>query len=166
MLFKYQLNLMVCGVMSVLIKYTVIPFYPADYALLLQENFYWLDRILRSYQSRIYSGDVGASFQVAVICVDLKPFLIQWCKWFLVILIGDILSSSHERTFRVWGMKLMLLMLSLWKNCSCMEILIYVFLMLNCCTVLLNNLKTLQFTNMRARNWYCSLDSQHITALN
>lgn len=30
----------------------------------LQENFYWLDRILRSYQSRIYSGDVGASFEV------------------------------------------------------------------------------------------------------
>ncbi|KAL3535658.1 hypothetical protein ACH5RR_004119 [Cinchona calisaya] len=30
----------------------------------LQENFYWLDRILRSYQSRIYSGDVGVSFQV------------------------------------------------------------------------------------------------------
>lgn len=30
----------------------------------LQENFYWLDRILRSYQSRIYCGDVGAAFQV------------------------------------------------------------------------------------------------------
>lgn len=32
-----------------------------------QENYYWLDRILRSYQSRIYSGDVGSSFEVSVI---------------------------------------------------------------------------------------------------
>ncbi|KAI9119409.1 hypothetical protein K1719_010084 [Acacia pycnantha] len=30
----------------------------------LQENYYWLDRILRSYQSRIYSGDVGKSFEI------------------------------------------------------------------------------------------------------
>ncbi|KAH9623003.1 hypothetical protein KSS87_020828 [Heliosperma pusillum] len=30
----------------------------------LQENFYWLDRILRSYQSRVYSGDLCASFQI------------------------------------------------------------------------------------------------------
>ncbi|KAA8534881.1 hypothetical protein F0562_029903 [Nyssa sinensis] len=30
----------------------------------LQENYYWLDRILRSYQSRVYSGDVGTSFEV------------------------------------------------------------------------------------------------------
>ncbi|XP_057765310.1 zinc protease PQQL-like isoform X1 [Salvia miltiorrhiza] len=30
----------------------------------LQENYYWLDKILRSYQSRIYSGDVGASFKI------------------------------------------------------------------------------------------------------
>lgn len=30
----------------------------------LQENYYWLDRILRSYQSRIYFGDVGTSFEV------------------------------------------------------------------------------------------------------
>ncbi|KAI5001139.1 zinc protease PQQL-like [Hordeum vulgare subsp. vulgare] len=30
----------------------------------LQENYYWLDRILRSYQSRIYSGDVGSTFMV------------------------------------------------------------------------------------------------------
>ncbi|CAA0814299.1 Insulinase (Peptidase family M16) protein [Striga hermonthica] len=30
----------------------------------LQENYYWLERILRSYQSRIYSGDVGTSFQI------------------------------------------------------------------------------------------------------
>ncbi|KAI7988214.1 Zinc protease PQQL-like [Camellia lanceoleosa] len=29
----------------------------------LQENYYWLDRILRSYQSRIYFGDVGTSFE-------------------------------------------------------------------------------------------------------
>ncbi|RWR72552.1 zinc protease PQQL-like protein isoform X1 [Cinnamomum micranthum f. kanehirae] len=29
----------------------------------LQENYYWLDRILRSYQSRVYIGDVSASFQ-------------------------------------------------------------------------------------------------------
>ncbi|KAI7988866.1 Zinc protease PQQL-like [Camellia lanceoleosa] len=30
----------------------------------LQENYYWLDRILRSYQSRIYFGDVGTSFEI------------------------------------------------------------------------------------------------------
>lgn len=30
----------------------------------LQENYYWLDRILRSYQSRMYSGDVGISFEI------------------------------------------------------------------------------------------------------
>ncbi|KAH6755599.1 Insulinase family protein [Perilla frutescens var. hirtella] len=30
----------------------------------LQENYYCLDKILRSYQSRIYSGDVGASFKI------------------------------------------------------------------------------------------------------
>ncbi|PON32289.1 Coenzyme PQQ biosynthesis protein [Parasponia andersonii] len=30
----------------------------------LQENYYWLDRILRSYQSRVYSGDLGASFEI------------------------------------------------------------------------------------------------------
>ncbi|KAG5559244.1 hypothetical protein RHGRI_008965 [Rhododendron griersonianum] len=30
----------------------------------LQENYYWLDRILRSYQSRIYTGDVGTSFEI------------------------------------------------------------------------------------------------------
>ncbi|CAK9136275.1 unnamed protein product [Ilex paraguariensis] len=30
----------------------------------IQENYYWLDRILRCYQSRIYSGDVGTSFEV------------------------------------------------------------------------------------------------------
>ncbi|XVF34974.1 hypothetical protein REPUB_Repub18cG0104500 [Reevesia pubescens] len=30
----------------------------------LQENDYWLDMILGSYQSRIYSGDVGTSFKI------------------------------------------------------------------------------------------------------
>ncbi|XP_021276228.1 zinc protease PQQL-like isoform X2 [Herrania umbratica] len=30
----------------------------------LQENYYWLERILRSYQSRIYSGDAGTSFKI------------------------------------------------------------------------------------------------------
>ncbi|GLT98639.1 hypothetical protein SLE2022_161360 [Rubroshorea leprosula] len=30
----------------------------------LQENYYWLERIFRSYQSRIYSGNVGTSFQI------------------------------------------------------------------------------------------------------
>ncbi|XP_068652946.1 zinc protease PQQL-like [Aristolochia californica] len=30
----------------------------------LQENYYWLDRILRSYQARVYCGDVSASFEV------------------------------------------------------------------------------------------------------
>lgn len=36
----------------------------ADLLLLFQENYYWLDRILRSYQSRIYAGDVGSTFEV------------------------------------------------------------------------------------------------------
>jgi hypothetical protein len=31
-----------------------------------QENYYWLDRVLRSYQSRVYSGDVGSTFEVSV----------------------------------------------------------------------------------------------------
>ncbi|MFS7930096.1 putative processing peptidase [Helianthus anomalus] len=30
----------------------------------LQENYWWLDRILHGYQSRIYSGDVGSSFAI------------------------------------------------------------------------------------------------------
>ncbi|KAF2950745.1 hypothetical protein DAI22_01g209300 [Oryza sativa Japonica Group] len=30
----------------------------------LQENYYWLDRVLRSYQSRVYSGDVGSTFEI------------------------------------------------------------------------------------------------------
>ncbi|XP_068334934.1 zinc protease PQQL-like [Pyrus communis] len=30
----------------------------------LQENYYWLDRILHSYQSRAYSGDVGTCFEI------------------------------------------------------------------------------------------------------
>ncbi|XP_039014704.1 zinc protease PQQL-like isoform X2 [Hibiscus syriacus] len=30
----------------------------------LQENYYWLNQILGSYQSRIYSGDIGTSFKI------------------------------------------------------------------------------------------------------
>ncbi|XP_050218354.1 zinc protease PQQL-like [Mercurialis annua] len=30
----------------------------------VQENFYWLERILRSYQSRIYNGDLGNAFEI------------------------------------------------------------------------------------------------------
>ncbi|XP_020597677.1 zinc protease PQQL-like isoform X2 [Phalaenopsis equestris] len=30
----------------------------------LQENYYWLDRILRSYQSRAYFGDLNVSFEI------------------------------------------------------------------------------------------------------
>lgn len=30
----------------------------------LQENIYWLERILRSYQSRIYDGDLGNAFEI------------------------------------------------------------------------------------------------------
>ncbi|THG13743.1 hypothetical protein TEA_019677 [Camellia sinensis var. sinensis] len=33
----------------------------------LLENYDWLDRILRSYQSRIYFGDVGTSFEYTVV---------------------------------------------------------------------------------------------------
>ncbi|XP_010536848.1 PREDICTED: zinc protease PQQL-like isoform X2 [Tarenaya hassleriana] len=30
----------------------------------LQENYYWLERILRGYQSRVYAGDLGASLKI------------------------------------------------------------------------------------------------------
>ncbi|KAL8102510.1 zinc protease PQQL-like isoform X2 [Apium graveolens] len=33
-----------------------------------QENYHWLDKILSSYQSRIYSGDVGSSYEVLYKC--------------------------------------------------------------------------------------------------
>lgn len=36
----------------------------ADFRLIFQENIYWLERILRSYQSRIYDGDLGNAFEV------------------------------------------------------------------------------------------------------
>ncbi|KAH9801198.1 zinc protease PQQL-like [Citrus sinensis] len=35
----------------------------------LQENYHWLDRILCSYQSRVYSGDVGTSFKSELIVI-------------------------------------------------------------------------------------------------
>ncbi|GER35963.1 cleavage and polyadenylation specificity factor A subunit protein [Striga asiatica] len=35
-----------------------------EYRPIVQENYYWLERIFNSYQSRIYSGDVSASFHV------------------------------------------------------------------------------------------------------
>lgn len=41
-----------------------------DFLVFFQENYYWLDRILRSYQSRVYSGDLGNSFEVgAAVCL-------------------------------------------------------------------------------------------------
>ncbi|KAK8679341.1 hypothetical protein V6N13_144796 [Hibiscus sabdariffa] len=53
----------------------------------LQENYYWLERILRSYQSRVYSGDVGTSFKMTVsfgfanaetqACPSLHPVQVQ-----------------------------------------------------------------------------------------
>ncbi|XP_054811473.1 zinc protease PQQL-like isoform X2 [Prosopis cineraria] len=48
----------------------------------LQENYYWLDRILRSYQSRVYSGDVGKSFEIqdegrSVVRASLTPSTAQ-----------------------------------------------------------------------------------------
>nr|XP_017222853.1 PREDICTED: zinc protease PQQL-like isoform X1 [Daucus carota subsp. sativus] len=33
-----------------------------------QENYYWLDKILSSYQSRIYSGDVGSAYELLDKC--------------------------------------------------------------------------------------------------
>ncbi|CAD5335078.1 unnamed protein product [Arabidopsis thaliana] len=30
----------------------------------MQENYYWLDRIIRGYQSRVYAGDLGASCKI------------------------------------------------------------------------------------------------------
>jgi hypothetical protein len=53
----------------------------------LQENYYWLDRILHSYQSRVYSGDVGTSFEVSIHYFDLL----------LVFSVSIILNSvCHE----------------------------------------------------------------------
>lgn len=49
--------------MDVLLFYYLV----SDCIDFLQENSYWLDRILRSYQSRIYSGDVGTSFEVCTV---------------------------------------------------------------------------------------------------
>lgn len=51
----------------------------ADFLMLFQENYYWLERILHSYQSRIYSGDVGTCFEVGCynhVCV-LHPTLLN-----------------------------------------------------------------------------------------
>ncbi|XP_072967419.1 zinc protease PQQL-like isoform X1 [Typha angustifolia] len=48
----------------------------------LQENYYWLDRILRSYQSRAYNGDVSVSFKIqdegrSKVRKDLTPQAMQ-----------------------------------------------------------------------------------------
>lgn len=45
--------------------------YFSDIWYVLQENYYWLDRILRSYQSRAYFGDVSASFEVSTYTCSL-----------------------------------------------------------------------------------------------
>lgn len=45
---------------------------------LFQENYYWLDRILHSYQSRVYSGDVGTCFEVGCCNPTCLPPL-QFC---------------------------------------------------------------------------------------
>jgi len=37
-----------------------------------QENYYWLDKILHSYQSRVYAGDAGTSFEVSDYCNVMK----------------------------------------------------------------------------------------------
>lgn len=53
------------NVVDVISKYTRIKIlFSPDPFMHFQENYYWLDRILRSYQSRIYSGDVGSTFEV------------------------------------------------------------------------------------------------------
>ncbi|OMO91642.1 hypothetical protein COLO4_18248 [Corchorus olitorius] len=48
----------------------------------LQENDYWMDMILQSYQSRIYSGDIGTSFKIlddgrSKVRESLKPLTMQ-----------------------------------------------------------------------------------------
>lgn len=49
-----------------------------------QENYHWLDRILCGYQSRIYSGNVGASFEVdSSLCI--LP-LLNWSLSLFVVL--------------------------------------------------------------------------------
>ncbi|XP_042385676.1 zinc protease PQQL-like [Zingiber officinale] len=49
----------------------------------LQENYYWLDRILRSYQSRAYLGDVCESFEIqdegrTKVRKTLTPSTMKW----------------------------------------------------------------------------------------
>ncbi|KAJ4708591.1 zinc protease PQQL-like [Melia azedarach] len=48
----------------------------------LQENYHWLDRILCSYQSRVYSGNIGTSFQIqdearSKVRKSLQPLTLQ-----------------------------------------------------------------------------------------
>ncbi|KAI7988212.1 Zinc protease PQQL-like [Camellia lanceoleosa] len=92
----------------------------------LQENYYWLDRILRSYQSRIYFGDVGTSFELA-----LRRILNFPCKkqYTVVILmpqrscfkkLGLLIRSAPNRYSRdakiLAGMAgLTVLVLNLWR---------------------------------------------------
>lgn len=57
-----MLSSWVCDSTSVL--YHLVFVEKVCFKCLFQENYFWLDRILRSYQSRVYSGDLAASFEV------------------------------------------------------------------------------------------------------
>lgn len=59
----------------------------------LQENYYWLDRILRSYQSRTYLGDVSAAFEVGEIFVFFRvQQYLNCCNRFFFFDIGSSLA--------------------------------------------------------------------------
>ena len=53
-----------------------------DFLMFFQENYYWLDRILRSYQSRVYSGDLGTSFEVGAEVLVYQPDIVRRSLFF------------------------------------------------------------------------------------
>ncbi|KAF5935352.1 hypothetical protein HYC85_026481 [Camellia sinensis] len=67
----------------------------------LQENYYWLDRILRSYQSRIYFGDVGTSFEAAFpIIRNVKKssiFVKQIFHYYLIIIAAQVQEEGRSK---------------------------------------------------------------------
>ena len=67
------------------------------FLMFFQENYYWLDRILRSYQSRVYSGDLAASFEVgAEVCFVYHPCTIYFC-----LLFGFLSLKHMKKSMRI-----------------------------------------------------------------
>lgn len=67
----------------------------------LQENYFWLDRILRSYQSRLFSGDIGSTFAVILIfffLVQCSSMCTSFSSW-LFSLRQQTLISRYACSF-------------------------------------------------------------------